>query len=169
MTRFPRWVPVVLTGLLAVAAAGCGGGGEPTSTVSTAPAVAPPSSEQGPADPFAAAIDTPLRPTEETPAEVKEAIEQHRALVVAFYVTGGTDDGQVLDALKSLRTKYPDVTFALYDYKAPSTYGDLSRLLPVDYPPEVIFIDTSGVIRKVTSGYVDEGTLNQLVVNIRQG
>ncbi|MCZ7661999.1 MAG: hypothetical protein M5U22_03160 [Thermoleophilia bacterium] len=160
-------------GLLALAAlalaVGCGGGEETTTTVSTVPPITPPASEQGSVDPFAAIVGTPLQPTSDTPAEVKSAVEQHRPVVMAFYVTGGTDDAKVIDALKTLQGTYTDVTFVYYDYKAPATYGDLSILVPVDYPPQVIFVDTNGTIRQITTGYVDEGTFNQLVVNIRQG
>jgi hypothetical protein len=32
-----------------------------------------------------------------------------------------------------------------------------------------VFIDTRGTIYDILTGYIDEGTLNQQVVNIRQG
>jgi len=45
-------------------------------------------------------------------------------------------------------------------------YGDLSTLLGVTYPPELILIDRAGIIRQVWNGFVDEGSLNQSLVNL---
>jgi hypothetical protein len=159
---------LVLT--VAVAVVGCGGGGAATTTTVSVPGspggavttVAP----GGSGSEF---IGRPLTPTSETPAEITDAISQHRPIVILFYVPGGTDDSVVLDEIKALQTKYTDVTFALYDYKSPTSYGDLGILLKVAYPPQTVFIDTRGTIYDIRTGYVDEGTLNQQVVNIRQG
>lgn len=177
MLRSPRWTPLLLiAALLTVGAFGalaCGGDEEPPPTTAT---TAPPGGDGGSdtteamsSDPFAALIGTTLEVTEETPPEVSDAIEQRRPLVLLFYVPGNVDDAQVLDSLKKLESTYSDVTFVYYDYKVPSAYGGLGQALQVNYPPQAVFIDTRGVIQDVTSGYVDEATLNQAVVNIRQG
>lgn len=164
---------VVIAALLvtmALSAVGCGGGGDETAaTDTTAPAVvAPPTTvTAGPPKAFADLVGTTLTASEETPAEVRTGLEQHQPMVIAFYVTGGTDDTVVLDSLDALALRFSDVDFHLFDYKQPAAYGDLSALLDVDYPPQVAFIDARGTVRAVTSGYADEGTLNQNVVNIR--
>ena len=166
-----RFVLVGILALsLAVAIAGCGGGGGATTTTAAAPrAGAGPATTVAPGTAVNPLIGQPLTPTQNTPAEIADAISQHRPLVILFYVPGGADDGVVLDEIKALETKYRDVTFALYDFKDPKSYGDLGILLNTDYPPQSVFIDTRGFVYDVRTGYVDEGTLNQQVVNIRQG
>lgn len=155
---------------LAVAIAGCGGGGETTTTTAVVPpGGGGPATTVAPGSAVNALIGQPLTPTENTPVEIVDAISQHRPVVILFYVPGGADDGVVLDEIKALESKYSDVTFALYDFKDPKSYGDLGILLNVDYPPQSVFIDTRGLVYDVRTGYVDEGTLNQQVVNIRQG
>ncbi len=155
--------------ILVFAAVGCGGGDEEAVTETTAPVVVAETVPAVPPPPkaFANLVGTSLTPSEETPEEVRTGLEQHQPMVIAFYVTGGTDDAVVLDSLDALALRFSDVDFYTFDYKKPAAYGDLSALLEVDYPPQVAFIDARGTVRAVTSGYADEGTLNQNVVNIR--
>ena len=114
-------------------------------------------------------IGTQIKTTESTPKEYVEAIEQARPVVVLFYVTDGADDTKVLGAVSGLAPTFPGYVFLLYDYKTPDTYGDLSTLLEVDYPPELILIDGTGTVKTVLNGYVDEGTINQSLVNLGGG
>ncbi len=175
MVTSRSWQWFVLTGALvlavAAAVAGCGGGSDEatTTTVQAPPGTGGAVTTVSPAGSFVDFIGQPLVTTGETPAKVTDAISQHLPIVILFYVPGGADDSAVLDEIKALQTKYTDVTFALYDYKDPTSYGDLGILLKVDYPPQTVFIDTQGTIYDIRTGYIDEGTLNQQVVNIRQG
>lgn len=148
--------------------AGCGGGdgtADETSTTLAPPPVTTVTTLPGKA--FAELVGTELVASEDTPEDVRTGLEQHMPMVVAFFVTGGTDDSVVLGELDELAVQYSDVDFYKYDYKTPAAYGDLAVQLQVDYPPQVAFIDSNGVIQGVTSGYADEGTLNQHVANIR--
>ncbi len=111
-------------------------------------------------------VDDFIMTTEDTPAEVVEALTQGRAIVLLFYVPGAADDISVLKSLKRLKTSFRDYEFLEYDYKTPDVYGDLSTILEVGYPPELILIDSAGVIQDVWNGYVDDGTLNQRLVNL---
>jgi hypothetical protein len=152
---------------LALFLVGCGGdeaADETTTTVSTVPTT---TSSTAPPEPFADLIGTTLELTDETPPDLKNSLETSTPVVVTFYVTGGTDDTAVLTNLDKVALKNADVDFYSYDYKTPDLYGDLAGALQVEYPPQVVFIDSSGVIQAVTSGFADEGTLNQLVTNIR--
>lgn len=153
----------------ALVAGGCGGGDETAATDTTAPAapVVTAAPVAPPVKAFSNLVGTALAPSEDTPEDVRTGLEQHQPMVIAFYATGGTDDAVVLDTLDALALRFSDVDFYVYDYKKPAAYGDLSALLDVDYPPQVAFIDARGTVRAVTSGYADEGTLNQNVVNIR--
>lgn|GEM_PF-873257 len=173
------WQRLVLAGALVLAGvvsvAGCGGGTDDAATTTVSvpvgsggavTTVAPGAAEGGS---FAELIGKPLVTTSETPAEITEAMAQHRPIVILFYVPGGSDDSAVLDEIKALQSTYTDVTFALYEYDDPASYGDLGILLKVQYLPQTVFIDTQGTIYDIRTGYIDEGTLNQQVVNIRQG
>lgn len=147
---------------------GCGGGSATSDETSTTLPPAPTTTVVSlPSKAFDDLVGSKLTATDETPEEPKDSLERHIPMVVAFYVTGGTDDTVVLDNLDKLAAQFSDVDFYTFDYKVPATYGDLARQLHVGYPPQVAFVDSNGVVQGVTSGYADEGTLNQLVTNIR--
>jgi len=155
--------------LIAALVAGCGGGDEQTTTT-TAPAAAAASGANAPAPEVAnaqqALIGTKLEPTDTMPAAVGDALKAQQPLVVLFYVPGATDDLAVRGAFDRLQPKHEDTLFLKYDYRDPQAYGDLASLLAVDYPPQLVFVDGDGVIKQVLGGYVDEGTINQQLVNI---
>lgn len=176
MQRTRKAVPVVLIAMLLLVslslAVGCGGG--ETATEETQPpdtgvvvVEATTTTIPGPPKAFKHLIGTSLAVTDETPEKVRASIERHTPMVIAFYVTGGTDDSVVLKHLNDLSVRFADIDFHEFDYKLPDDYGDLSALLEIDYPPQVTFVDDRGVIQAVTSGYADEGTLNQNLTNIR--
>jgi thioredoxin-like negative regulator of GroEL len=91
---------------------------------------------------------------------------QTRPIVVFFYVPGSADDASVLDALNRLRTSFDRYEFLIYDYKDPEAYGGLVQLLGVKSVPCLKLVDGAGILRQTFSGYVDEGTLNQALVNL---
>lgn len=176
MVRLRSWVPYVLAAflvlLLAGAALGCGGSGAESSTATTTEAAAAPvpvaATTVATGDATAAVIGTTVSSTDQTPADVRTALKDHRPIVVLFYVASSSDDDRVRLALERLKPKYPDVLFLSYEYRKPKAYGDLAQQFKVNYPPQAVFIDGKGVVRSVTSGYIDEGTLNQHIVNISQ-
>ncbi|MBU2602143.1 MAG: hypothetical protein KKA32_08245 [Actinobacteria bacterium] len=168
-------VPVVLVAMLLLVslslAVGCGG--DETATEGTQPpdagVVVEPTTTTiaGAPKAFKHLIGTTLAVTDESPEKVRASIERRTPMVIAFYVTGGTDDAVVLKHLDDLAVRFAEIDFYKFDYKLPGEYGDLSALLEIDYPPQVTFVDDRGVIQAVTSGYADEGTLNQNLTNIR--
>jgi hypothetical protein len=111
-------------------------------------------------------VGVSLKVTANTPADVKSALEQHKPVVLLFYAPGGSDDSKVLQALTALTPRFPTAFISQYDYKAPDTYGDLGQVLQVGYLPTTVLIDASATVTQVFSGYVDEGTLNQSLVNL---
>jgi hypothetical protein len=113
-------------------------------------------------------LGKPLPISESTPDEYRQAVEQGKPVVLLFYVPGSVDDVQVLDSLTALQPDFDQYVFLLYDYSMPNEYGDLSTLLNVNYPPELVLVDALGIPREIWNGYVDEGTLNQSLVNLGQ-
>ena len=112
---------------------------------------------------------TKLAVTKDTPEEYVAAVGQARPVAMLFYVPGNVDDAKVLETFKAVQADFPEYTFLTYDYKTPSAYGDLSMLLKVNYPPEIVLVDRGGTVRNIWNGYVDEGTLKQCLINLGQG
>ena len=171
MVRALRWIAqgaaiVVLAGFVST---GCGGGGT-TTTVSVAPVTQAPAAggitatTAAPAD--SGVVGVTLTATPNTPADVASALQQNKPVVLLFYSPGGTPDTKVLQSLTSLTPQFPTAFISEYDYRAPDTYGDLGSVLQVGYLPTTVLIDASATVTQVFSGYVDEGTLNQSLVNL---
>jgi len=160
---------------VALLAVGCGGGGDDKTTTTkktTATTEAAGGSVDEPADvqigppdgePL---VDDYIPTTNDTPSDFVAALGKGAPIVLLFYVTGGADDAVVMESLDRLEPSFSRFEFFRYDYSLPDKYGDLSTLLGVTYPPELILIDRSGIIRDRWTGYVDEGTLNQGLVNL---
>jgi hypothetical protein len=151
---------VVVAAALVVSGCGGGGGNETTSTSNSGVVTTLPSGGNG-----NKLEGTLIQPTSETPATFTDVF-QTQPIVVFFYVSGGRDDEAVLANLKALEPSFGAYTFFYYKYNDPKQYGDLSTLMSVGYSPMVILIDRTGVVRKVWSGFVDQGSLNQSLVNL---
>lgn len=165
-----RSVVVLLAVGLLAASVGCGGeNGKTTSTTRKAASASRTTTVTAAIPVAERLVGTVLRPTEDTPPDYTAAVGEGRPVVVVFYVPGNADDSKVLAALENLRAEFDDYAFLLYDWNKPESYGDLSTLLEVDYPPQTILIDRQGVIQRIWNGYVDEGTLRQCLTNIGQG
>ena len=65
-----------------------------------------------------------------------------------------------------LQDLFPDFCYLIYNYDDPDSYGDLSTLLEVNYPPELIFIDGTGTIQEIWNGFVDWEVVNQCLTNL---
>lgn len=172
MVRALRWAAqgTAIVVLGAFVLTGCGGGGGTTTTTSVTPSTQ--ASAGGAATATTAApatsplIGTSLKVTANTPADVKSALEQHKPVVLLFYVPGGSDDARVQQSLTTLTPQFPAAFISQYDYRAPDTYGDLGQVLQVGYLPTTVFVDASATVTQVFSGFVDEGTLDQTLVNV---
>lgn len=170
MSRRNRQVAAaILLVLVALLAVGCGfGGGGSGSATTTVVSLgtSPSAAVSSLATPQTQLIGTKFKPTKQSPTDVADAIQQAKPVVLLFYVAGGTDDSQVLASLQKLQPSFSTYVFGVYDYKTPDAYGDLSLLLQVNYPPELILIDATGTIKQIWNGFVDEGTINQSLVNL---
>ncbi len=169
--RSLRWRSVVVLLVLVLLAVVAACGNEADKTTSTTRKVSGTTRTTATSEAGRAAerlVGTALAVSEETPSEYVDAVGQGRPVVLVFYVAGNADDTKVLEALDRLRAEFVDYAFLAYDWKSPETYGDLSVLLQVDYPPQTVLVDRKGVIQRIWNGYVDEGTLRQCLVNLGQ-
>jgi hypothetical protein len=155
---------------------GCGGGGSGAGSIDDGSAtgkIATNTTRTTAAQTVGSAVEnlllTKLATTEDTPEEYVAAIGQARPVAILFYVPGGVDDTKVLEAFNAVQADFPDITFLSYDYKSPQSYGDLSMLLQVNYPPELVLVDRGGTVRNIWNGYVDDGSLKQCLINLGQG
>jgi hypothetical protein len=171
MSRRNRHIAlVVLVALgLAVFLSACGGGGNASTTDSSVARTTRTTAPRSVGSAVEELLLTKIATTDETPQEYVAAVGQARPVVMLFYVPGNVDDGKVLEAFQAVQTDFPEYTFLAYDYKTPSAYGDLSMLLQVNYPPEIVLVDRAGTVRQIWNGYVDEGTLEQCLINLGQG
>ena len=160
---------LLLTTGLAVSLSGCMGGGKATTTTSSGAKTTRTTVAKSVGSAVEDLLMTKLATTQDTPEEYMAAVGQARPIAVLFYVPGSVDDAKVLETFKAVQTNFPDFTFLTYDYKNPNAYGDLSILLQVNYPPEIVLIDRAGAVRNIWNGYVDEGTLTQCLINAGQG
>jgi hypothetical protein len=148
---------------------GCGGSSGSSTTNSSVLKTTPATAAKSVGSAVEDLLMTKLATTQDTPEEYMAAVGQARPVAILFYVPGSVDDAKVLETFKALQADFPNYTFLTYDYKNPSAYGDLSILLQVNYPPEIVLIDRLGVVQKIWNGYVDEGTLKQCLINVGQG
>lgn len=145
--------------------AACGSTEENTTTSTTKQATAAVSTSLSAA---ASLVGETLEVSEETPQDFAKAYGR-QPIVVFFYAPGNADDGNVLESVQHLQRDFPDYVFLVYDYRLPARYGDLAAMLKVGYPPQLVLIDKGGVIREVWNGYIDEGSLNQKLVDLGRG
>ncbi len=169
---FKTSAAVLAIALVAVLfAAGCGGG-DTTSTPATPATTAGASGAAGATNAAASSTQTPesligqvITPTDRSPKEFQTAISNRRPVVVTFYMTGPADDSQVRTAVTALESRYKgQVDFFDYQYTDGSRYGDLTRLLKVNTTPAVIVINKQGKVQEAWSGYVDQKSIEQGIV-----
>jgi hypothetical protein len=161
--RSAKWTSVLFLALCVVLlTAGCfggGGGSDTTGKTATTDVGGGSTGGTGPEE------GETLQAVDGAPTDFVAALE-NRPIVILFYIPGNADDTAVLDSVNRLRTSFDSYAFLLYDYKDPDAYGTLAQQLNVDYTPFLALVDGAGVLQKRFVGYVDEGTLNQTLVNL---
>lgn len=164
-SRYVRSLPLVLLlgVLIAMSLVSCGGDEDETTTTRMTTAPSPTSGGSGGGG--GGSVEVVIRPTDDTPQALVDALGA-QPVVVLFYVDGSRDDMMVFDSLQKLQLGFANYAFLYYRYSEPDAYGDLASLLEVDYPPDVAMFDGAGVLRFRWNGYMDEGSLNQTLVNL---
>jgi hypothetical protein len=168
--RFRHSALVLLLAVgLAVLLGACGGSSDDSTTDTTTAKTTRTTAAQSAGSAVQDLLLTKLATTQDTPEAYVEAVGQAKPIAILFYVPGSVDDTRVLDVFKLVQADFPEYTFLEYDYRDPLAYGDLSLLLQVNYPPEIVLIDKAGAVRNIWNGYFDEGSLRQCLINIGQG
>jgi hypothetical protein len=180
---------------MGILSAGCGGGGDETTTVppaATTPAATSPATGEGTVGTGQAETirDVPfsLNTEQPVPPDFKEAYQRRALIVVQFYKVGedplypqglGADE-EVRASMEQLRPEYPTVEFFSYDIDNPGTtesggglepgqYGTLAAQLGVGFTPFVAMLAPSGeqyVITNLFQGYVPQPVLSQALFDL---
>ncbi|MBE0428337.1 MAG: hypothetical protein IBX61_00490 [Thermoleophilia bacterium] len=110
-------------------------------------------------------IGKKVTPTEQTPADIRQSLESNRPVVILFYMASPYADTQVRSYFGSVENRY-DGQVDFYTFLAADTqsYGDLADLLSVNATPTVVCINSDGQVVRAWTGYVDENSIEQGVV-----
>lgn len=106
-----------------------------------------------------------VKPTSNSPSDFSTAIADHQPIVVTFYMPAPDDDSKVRSSIMNLQGQYNgQVEFFSYLYSDSQSYQDLSALLMVNATPTVVVINRQGVVQRAWTGYVDEKSIEQGIV-----
>lgn len=104
-------------------------------------------------------------PTKDSPEDFVQAIDDKRPIVVTFYMPAPFDDSEVRSSVMTLEGRYRgQVEFFSYLYSDAQSYKDLVTLLSVDSTPTVVIINRQGTIQRAWTGFVDEPSIEQGIV-----
>ncbi|MHB0914302.1 MAG: hypothetical protein ACYC5A_00020 [Thermoleophilia bacterium] len=104
-------------------------------------------------------------PTKDSPEDFVQAIDDKQPIVVTFYMPAPFDDSEVRSSVMTLEGRYRgQVEFFSYLYSDAQSYKDLVTLLSVDSTPTVVIINRQGTIQRAWTGFVDEPSIEQGIV-----
>ena len=155
----------LILALVAFLLVGCGGGDQTPTKATTKATTKASSASSGSKDRPEALIGQSVTTTDQTPGDFRKSLDQHKAVVVIFYMTGPYDDYQVRSAVSSVESKYrSQIDFYSYLYTDGQKFGDLASLLKVNSTPAVIIFNRSGKIQQAWTGYADEKIIEQAAI-----
>jgi Tfp pilus assembly protein FimT len=174
MTRLLRPLTTALAlALMVFLFAGCGGGDEQATNTSTKKASTTSTSKSSASSSKRAAnqvkpedlIGQVVVPTENTPEDFTQSINDRRPIAVTFYILGPTDDSKVRTSMSNLESRYDsDMDFYIYLQSDGERYKDLATLLNVNTTPTVVIINDQARVVAAWTGYADDKSLEQGIV-----
>ena len=110
-------------------------------------------------------IDQVIVPTEQSPQDFKKSLENRRPVVVTFYLSGPSDDSQVRSYINKLESRFKgQADFYTFLYTDGQKYGDLNIVLRVNTTPTVVIINKQAKVQRAWTGYADEESIEQGIV-----
>lgn len=108
-----------------------------------------------------------ITPTDQSPKDFSDSVKKRRPVVVLFYMTGPSayDDSQVRSTISTLESRYRgQVDFYTYLYSDGARYMDLAMLLNVNTTPSLIIINKQATVQRAWTGYADNLSIEQGVL-----
>lgn len=154
---------VLLAALVVFLLPGCGGG-EETKT-STKKSKTSKTTAAGDLDMPESLVGQVVVPTDRSPEDFRQALEDRRPVVVFFYMPEPADDNRVRTSISTLKNRYRgQVEFLDYLYSDGDQYGDLVDLLKVNSTPTVVVINYQAQVQRAWTGFADEDSIEQGIV-----
>ena len=109
-------------------------------------------------------------PTAETPAFIKQRLDEKRGIVLLVYCQGAADDMEMLSYFKGIKAQYAnDTSFFDFEARASSDLGDTLQLLHVSDPPILAIIRGNGQVAEMYTGWIGEKVMEQQVADAVRG
>lgn len=154
---------VLITALVVFLLSGCGG--EEETKTSAKKAKATKTSATAGLDAPESLVGQVIVPTEQSPEDFRQALEDRRPVVVFFYMPEPADDSRVRTSIMTLQSRFRgQVEFLDYLYSDAEDYGDLVQLLKVNSTPTVVVINYQAQVQRAWTGFVDEDSIEQGIV-----
>ena len=111
-----------------------------------------------------------VKPTEETPKYVSNALKAQRGVVLLVYLKDATDDQEMVSNFEAVKAKYAaQASFFNFEAKSVSMTGDLLEQLKIIAPPALAVISPDGKVYQEYTGWIDRAVMEQVVANaVRQ-
>jgi len=111
-----------------------------------------------------------VKPTEETPKYVTNALKEQRGVVLLVYLKDSTDDQEMVASFEAVKAKYAaQASFFNFEAKSVSMTGDLLEQLRIIAPPALAVISPDGKVYQAYTGWIDRTVMEQVVANaVRQ-
>jgi hypothetical protein len=102
------------------------------------------------------------------PAPVKRALDARKIVVLLFWNPAGTDDRSVKKALSGLSRRGGKVAVFSDRLKRVTRYTQITAATNLSQTPTLVVVNRRGQAR-VTTGYLDRTSIEQLVVDAQRG
>jgi len=111
-----------------------------------------------------------VKPTDQTPKYVTNALKEQRGVVLLVYVKDAADDQEMLANFESVKAQYAaQASFFNFEAKSVSMTGDLMEQLRIAAPPALAVISPDGKVYQEYTGWIDRSVMEQVVANaVRQ-
>lgn len=110
-------------------------------------------------------ITLKLNPTT-TPQFISDPLKAKRGIVLLVYCKGATADQAMVTNFNALKAKYAgDSSFFSFEAHSVNELGDVLTQLKAYNPPMLAIIDGNGKVQQIYTGWIDEQTMAQRIVD----
>ncbi len=111
-----------------------------------------------------------IEPTAETPSFITKRLEEKRGIVLLVYVSGATDDMEMLSYFNDVKANYAaDSTFLAFEARESKQLGDTLMQLRVSDPPILAIIRGDGQVAQLYTGWIGFEVMEQEIADAVRG